>query len=271
MAVNPLSTQDRIATDTILQNNRITSLRILTYNIQSGLTSPNLSSHIRNSVKNILPSNQRMGNLKQISYLLQDFDIVALQEVDPGSLRSGFVNQVQYLAKEGGFPHWYLQLNRNFGKLAKFSNAVLSRYEAMDTDTHKLPGMIPGRGAIRLAFGNEFEPLILVIAHLALGPVARRLQLNYIANLVKNHKHVILMGDMNCHWSRLKKSKLFKELELRPVNYLFPTYPSWKPRRNIDHIFISPSVRVTDVKVLDYTLSDHLPISLEVILPTAIT
>jgi endonuclease/exonuclease/phosphatase family metal-dependent hydrolase len=37
--------------------------------------------------------------------------------------------------------------------------------------------------------------------------------------------------------------------------------------RTIDHILVSGSLKVKDAKVLDYPLSDHLPISLEVALP----
>ena len=45
------------------------------------------------------------------------------------------------------------------------------------------------------------------------------------------------------------------------------TFPSWRPRRNIDHILVTPTVEVAKAEVLNYPLSDHLPISMEVVLP----
>jgi len=49
------------------------------------------------------------------------------------------------------------------------------------------------------------------------------------------------------------------------------TYPSWAPRRNIDHILVSDSLTVEQASVLDYPLSDHLPISMRVVLPESVT
>jgi endonuclease/exonuclease/phosphatase family metal-dependent hydrolase len=78
------------------------------------------------------------GNLQKIGDLLGDFDLVALQEADGGSLRSGYVNQVEHLAHLGAFPYWYQQLNRNLGRLAQHSNGVLSRLKPWAIEDHPL-------------------------------------------------------------------------------------------------------------------------------------
>ena len=44
-----------------------------------------------------------LPNLDKIAQLIKEFDIVALQEVDAGSLRSQFINQTEYLAKKADF------------------------------------------------------------------------------------------------------------------------------------------------------------------------
>ena len=44
-------------------------------------------------------------------------------------------------------------------------------------------------------------------------------------------------------------------------------FPSWRPLRRFDHILVSDSLRLTDSRVLDYALSDHLPIAVEIELP----
>ncbi|MFX6907664.1 hypothetical protein ABTH77_20640, partial [Acinetobacter baumannii] len=72
--------------------------------------------------QHLLPHAGRATNLKRIGELLADYDLVALQEADGGSLRSGYVNQVEHLAQLGAFPYWYQQLNRNLGRIAQHSN-----------------------------------------------------------------------------------------------------------------------------------------------------
>ena len=39
---------------------------------------------------------------------------------------------------------------------------------------------------------------------------------------------------------------------------------------NLDHILVTPTVEVERAEVLDYPLSDHLPISMEVVLPESV-
>jgi endonuclease/exonuclease/phosphatase family metal-dependent hydrolase len=48
------------------------------------------------------------------------------------------------------------------------------------------------------------------------------------------------------------------------------TWPSWRPHRSIDHIFVSSSLQVDNARVLSHTFSDHLPIAVEVTLPDSI-
>jgi endonuclease/exonuclease/phosphatase family metal-dependent hydrolase len=49
-----------------------------------------------------------------------------------------------------------------------------------------------------------------------------------------------------------------------------PTFPSWKPNRSLDHILVSSSIEVENVEVLNVNFSDHLPISMDVMIPDAI-
>ncbi len=107
------------------------------------------------------------------------YDVVGLQEVDSGSLRTGFVDQTAYLAGRAGFPHWHKQVNRNLGKLGQHSNGLLSRVKPSRISEYKLPGL-PGRGAILCNFGGD-EGLSICIIHLALG---RRARLKQVASSV---------------------------------------------------------------------------------------
>jgi endonuclease/exonuclease/phosphatase family metal-dependent hydrolase len=48
------------------------------------------------------------------------------------------------------------------------------------------------------------------------------------------------------------------------------TFPSWRPRRAIDHILTTPSVRVEELWTLPHPVSDHLPLAARVSLPIEI-
>ena len=195
---------------------------------------------------------------------------MALQEADGGSLRSGFVNQTEYLALKGQFPYWYHQINRNLGKLAQHSNGLLSRYKPNNLQDHKLPGLIPGRGAIVSQFGSEADPLVIVMMHLALSQRARNIQLSYIKELVQEYNHIVLMGDMNTHAEQLLNESPLKNTNLQAAHWGQNTFPSWRPSRSLDHILISPSLIVHQVSVLDMPISDHLPVAVEIEVPDSV-
>lgn len=242
-------------------------LKLLSYNIQAGISTHGYRHYLTHSWKHVLPCTKRLENLDRIARLIGEFDIVGLQEVDGGSLRSGFINQTEYLALEGRFPYWYDQTNRNLGKFAQHSTGILSRLCPAEVTEVKLPGMIPGRGALTVRYGHGDEALILVIAHLALGRRARFRQVECIAEIIGDYRHVIVMGDMNCGSESREIDWLVKRTALREPAHGMPTFPSWRPSRNLDQILVSPSLTVERIEALNYPFSDHLPIVMEVSLP----
>lgn len=242
-------------------------LRLATYNIQTGISTNSYQDYITHSWKHVLPHAQRTSNLNAIAHHMSDFDIVGLQEVDAGSLRSGFINQTEYLAMRARFQHWNHITNRNLGKLAQHSLGLLSRYKISSVERHRLPGFIPGRGALLVELGSGDQTLTIAIVHLALSMRARLQQLETLAEILSARKNVILMGDMNFQTDSKEMNWINENMFLRePIHGLF-TFPSWKPDKNIDHILVSPSLEIKNVKVLGHAYSDHLPISMEILLP----
>ncbi|MCQ4347975.1 endonuclease/exonuclease/phosphatase family protein [Pseudomonas stutzeri] len=244
------------------------TLRLLSFNIQVGISTRRYHHYLTRSWQHLLPHRERAVNLQQIGSLLGDFDLVALQEVDGGSLRSDYINQVEHLAQLGNFPYWYQQLNRNLGPLAQHSNGLLSRLRPQQLEDHPLPGP-PGRGAILLRFGEGPEALAVVMMHLALGARTRTRQLAYIRELIDGHRHCVLMGDMNTH-----AAELLEHSPLRDLGLVAPqtcaTYPSWQPQRCIDHILLSSELTLERMAVLDAPISDHLPVAVDIRLPGAL-
>ena len=245
-------------------------LRLLSYNIQTGISTSRYRQYFTQSWKHVLPHGERFQNLDRIASLSSDYDIVGLQEVDAGSLRSGFINLTKYLADRADFPFWYDQTNRRMGPIAQHAIGVLSRYRCTEIVEHKLPGPIPGRGTLALRFGHGKNALVVFIVHLALGRRTRLTQLAYLAELVNQHRNVVLMGDLNFHSrSREMEFLIDSTLMTEPVHDLH-TFPSWQPNRNIDHILVTPTLQVNNVQVLDCPVSDHLPLSMELTLPEGV-
>lgn len=216
------------------------SLRLLSFNIQVGISTQRYHHYLTRSWQHLLPHAGRSGNLQRIGELLGDFDLVALQEVDGGSLRSGYVNQVEHLARLGAFPYWYQQLNRNLGRLAQHSNGLLSRLQPSLLEDHPLPGP-PGRGAMLLRLGEGQDAVAVVMMHLSLGARTRTRQLAYIRELLSDYRHIVLMGDMNTHANDLLQYSPLRDLELFAPQ-IEATFPSWRPQRCLDHILLSPQL-----------------------------
>ena len=244
-------------------------LRLLTYNIQTGIVSDRYRQYFTHSWKHVLPYTKRWTNLDRIAQSLRGFDIIGLQEVDSGSLRTGFINQTKYIAERAGFPFWHHQTTRRLGKLAQHSNGLMSRVSPHEISNHKLPGL-RGRGALVARFGSTEEPLVFFIVHLSLGQRSRRRQIEFLAELVNAYPHSIVMGDLNCELDSPEMKFFLAHTELRPPPRSLSTFPSWRPRRNIDHILVSDTLVIRRVYLPHWTFSDHLPMAMDVGIPQSI-
>ena len=159
-------------------------LQLLSCNILAGGSVTSYRDYVMQSWKQVLPMRSKRGNLDRFAKLLSEFDLVGLQEADAGSLRSGFLNQTQYLAEAAGFPYWSHQPNRKIAQFAASSNGLLTRMEPTEVLDYPLPSRIPGRGALWVRFGEGDNALVVVIAHLSLSAAARKRQIEFLGELI---------------------------------------------------------------------------------------
>ena len=171
---------------------------------------------------------------------------------------------MEYLAQEGQFPFWYSQRNRNLGPIAQQGNGLLSRVEPQLLEDHKLPGTLPGRGAIVMKFCFGGTQVTVILLHLSLGKRSQEAQLEYVRDLIEEQPHVVVMGDMNSRLNRLLFDSPLAGCNLRPAEDVQPTYPSWQPAVALDHVLVSPGLEIEDYEVLDCRLSDHRPIAVSI-------
>jgi endonuclease/exonuclease/phosphatase family metal-dependent hydrolase len=237
------------------------ALRLLTFNIQVGIHTGRYRHYVTHGWRHLLPNGSRTDNLRRIADLVAGYDVVALQEVDGGSLRSGFINQVEYLADRAQFPYWYAQLNRDLGPFARHGNGVLSRVEPRVLEDHKLPGAIPGRGAILMHLPHAGVEVTIVLVHLSLGARSRQRQLDYLRGLIDGRPYVVVMGDLNGDADAWLEGDALSGTGLRSVASGQPTWPAWRPQFNLDHVLVSADLEVSDCSVVDCQVSDHRPIA----------
>lgn len=245
------------------------SLRLLSCNILAGGSVHSYRDYVTQSLKHMLPGRAKQANLDSLARLIGDFDVVGLQEADAGSLRSGFLNQTGYLAEAASFPFWSYQSNRKIAQFAASCNGLLSRLEPTEVIDYPLPGRIPGRGALWARFGSEVHHLVVVIAHLALGPKARSSQFSFLAELINKTPNIVLMGDLNCEVHSKELRILFNHTALIPPATTPATFPSWQPYRAIDHILVSNNIAINKLWTLPHNVSDHLPLaaSIQIVSP----
>lgn len=242
-------------------------LRILSYNVQVGIKTSRPHQYLTGSWRHVLPCARRLGNLDLAAQVMRDFDIVGVQEVDAGSLRSNFINLTEYLAERGNFPYWYHQVNRKFGRIAQHSNGLLSHFHPSEVRDLRLPGLIPGRQAILARYDSGGDTLAVIVVHLALSRRARLMQMDYLVDIVNSFPHAIVMGDMNCRHDSREMQHLITHTRLHEPIEGVHTFPSWRPQHNIDHILASSELSIDKFKELEHFGSDHLPLMMEVRLP----
>lgn len=244
-------------------------MRLLSYNIQSGVTCHHYGHYLTRSWRHVIPNDSRLRNLDGIAGRLAGYDVVAIQESDAGSLRTGYTNQTEYLAGRSNFPYWLDQTNRRLGHFARHSNGLLSRLPPVCVSRHKLPGL-PGRGALVAELGGWHRSIAVFVVHLALGRATRLRQIDFLAMLVNRFEHVIFMGDLNCDPASPEMQRLTRATSLVAPIHHHGTFPSWRPRRRIDHILVTPEIHIEASFVPRWRYSDHLPIAMEVVLPQTI-
>jgi endonuclease/exonuclease/phosphatase family metal-dependent hydrolase len=186
-------------------------------------------------------------------------DLVALQEVDRGTTRSGGVDQLAELARLTGLkPYFGKTIDHQGGE---YGNAVLVREDTTEHCNTPLPGREPrGLLSIRTAGGVLFLGTHLDVGrdHQLRLQSAERIN-EWIA--ARGSTPAILTGDLNAVRGTPAIDTLVTRWTIAGEE--IPTIPSADPRRQIDFILYRPENRwhVVEVRVLDEPVaSDHRPI-----------
>ena len=237
-------------------------LRLLVYNIRYA-TGTGAAFHLPLPGAGYLRSSRR--TLDDITQFIraQDADLVGLIEVDMGSVRSGLVNQAEYIAKHLGHYTAYeckygaASLNNQLPIVRKQGNAILAAPRVHGERFHYFP-----TGIKRLIIEMELDEVCVFLVHLSLKYRHRQEQLKHLHDLIDAaHKPVIVAGDFNTFTGKDELFLFKRATGLRSANTRsLASYPARMPRAELDFILVSPEIEVQDFRIPDVRLSDHRPI-----------
>ena len=238
----PLAGEDRSA-------NR--SLRVLTYNIHHG------------------EGTDGKVDLARIAKVIAaaDPDLVALQEVDNKTKRTGGVDQTAELAK----------LTKTHGKFGKaidfegggYGQAILSKYPLGDLTVQTLPGEPRSEqrvaAAAEVTLGGDSRKVLFVTTHLHhQSDELRQKQAAKLDELfAKSKRPVIAAGDLNARPDSKPLAVLAKNWTPATTGQPLLTFPAAKPTRQIDYVLHRPAdkFKVIEAKVVEEAVaSDHRPL-----------
>jgi len=205
-------------------------------------------------------------------------DIVVLQEIDVGRARSGGVDQAHRLAQR-------LRMAFRFNAAMKveeelYGDAILTALPERLIKAAPLPGypripQLEPRGALWVAIETAPGKEIQVInTHLGLVPREQQLQAQALAGAEwlrhpARRDPLILVGDFNATSAtaayRILAGQLDDAHRMRPRRSpRVATFPSNMAVLRIDHVFVSPGIRVlgmhAPVDARARLASDHLPL-----------
>lgn len=189
----------------------------------------------------------------------EEIDIALLCEVEGGSRRSRRVDQVDLLASRSGLEERLFFPTRIVGRRVNQGNGIVSRLPLRYCANHALPGQGEPRFLSEAEIPHDDNNLRLFVTHLSLEKTLRTPQIHNIASVLAEASHPTLLGgDFNiteeAELDLIQQGGLAKALSRE-------TFPSWRPRRALDHLFLSRHFEVGTVQVYDKIIfSDHLPL-----------
>lgn len=240
-------------------------MNLLTWNIQAGMGMNSYRDYLLHAHRQIFHTSSKTLALRDIAKEIAPYDVVCLQEVDLGGRRAGYRSQVDAIASQSGHAHVAVQQNRAIPGVSRHGNAILSHWPLAHVRDIKLPGRIAGRGCLVVDVEGPAR-LRVACLHLSLGAPDQGVQLEAVAGALRDARAWVAMGDFNCA-ARGAPLEAFCRTSGGKLPLSAPkTYPSWRPRRDYDHIVSGGHASLTHYRSEAATLSDHLPVSASVVL-----
>lgn len=199
-------------------------------------------------------------------------DILAVDEIDSGSLRTLFHSQVEDMSaniySSSFFDCKYSNFFRKIPVFQKQGNAIFSK-QFFHCHSHRVSG-----GLKDLIIEMEINTgLSIFLVHLALGEKGQSKQLKQLSNILREkNKEAIVFGDFNSDLNDRHMVEFLEKNKLTSANINnLKTFPAWNPKREIDYFFVSSKIQINDFKVYQNVMSDHLPLLIDYTLQNVVS
>jgi endonuclease/exonuclease/phosphatase family metal-dependent hydrolase len=215
----------------------ITTLRVLTYNIQQGYGQDGQISF-----------DEQLALLRRM-----DPDVIGLQENDTARIANGNNDVVRYFADR-------LEMHSYYGPstvAGTFGLALLSRYPIQNPHISYMYSIGEQTATITAQITVGEKIYNVYITHLGNGgPIVQQEE---VLQLVQGKENVLLMGDFNfrphTEQYRLTTAMLNEAWLLRRPQT--DASQSFDPTDRIDYIFVSPGIQVSEAYYITGPQSDH--------------
>ena len=222
----------------------------------------------------------RKLNVARVAEAIAEYepDIVALQELDVGRMRTGMVDQAHEIAKDLEMAFHFHPAMHIEEEL--YGDAILTHLPERLVQAAPLPfygnlgPVVEPRGALWIPVDIGGTWVNVINTHLGLVPREQQIQARALAGeaWLKHPKcagPTIMLGDFNATAGSVVCRTLTREL--RDARVIAPrphqatsTYPAKMPILRIDHVFVSEGIEVTAVtapyNARTRVASDHLPL-----------
>ena len=185
-------------------------------------------------------------------------DLLALQEVDQATIRSGFADTTGVVSRATGMTSVFGQARR-LGVGGRYGNLLLCRGELTEVEHVKLPrdARREPRGAIvaTASVTGSSIPLSVAATHLGVTRAEALRQLGYLLNAINRRPAPrLLLGDLNLGPETVGPACEGAGLTLGDPDQ--PSFPADEPEYRIDHIAVV-GMTVESVSVVEGPVSDH--------------
>jgi endonuclease/exonuclease/phosphatase family metal-dependent hydrolase len=198
-------------------------------------------------------------------------DIVMLQELDVGRLRTGNIDQAHELASRLEMSHHFHAAMHVENE--RYGDAILTRHPVRLVRSGPLPSVGEPRGAIWAEVTVGAQTINVINTHLGLRSAERMAQVaellgpDWMGSERCRQRPTIFGGDLNA----IPSSAVFRSIGMKTEarggmrwQRLPATFPSRFPILRLDHIFHSADLEMTDISTVRTArariASDHLPL-----------
>lgn len=214
-------------------------------------------------------------DLTRIADLIVDLnaDVVALQEVDRRTARTGGIDQAAELARLAGYEFFFFAGFMDY-RGGEYGMAVLSRLPIIEAKRVQLPWDAEPRASAVVTVRTDAGPVTIANVHFYKTARQRLAQAEVLQEALRDTAHpTVWVGDFNSMRGDAVMSWLDGPYAVPPKQGNPDTFPADRPSREIDFVAFTPhdAFEVVEHRTMsEPVFSDHLPVLAELKAPPAI-